>query len=283
LSISITPVHQSDKEELLYLDVNNLYGNALSEPLPYDGFKWMTDREELSQLVIDITSMDTINCDEGYTLEVDVHTPAHLHYKLDQLPPAPESKSPTNSKVKKLLLTHTVKRNYVVHFRLLQYYMNLGMIVTKVHRAVEFTQAQILKSFIDYNTEQRSKASNELAKSYYKLKNNAIYGKTVENPEKRVNMRLCNSDKQYVTYTSKATFKRSMMISEDLVLVQLEKERIKLEQPVFIGQAVLDISKLRMYKLYYDELCGYASKFGGEIKLWLVILIVSSLTVEISV
>jgi len=257
--------HSVKEEELLYVDVNNLYGYALSEPLPVDGFKCIVDSASLDQLLIELETMATVNSDKGYTIEVDLEIPAHLHDKLDQLPLAPELAAPPNSRVKKLLLTHRKKLNYIIHFRLLQYFMELGAVVTKVHRAVQYNQSRIFKSYIDFNTEQRSKSTNEMSRDYYKLKNNSIYGKTVENPDKRVNMRLCNSDKQYVTYTSKPTFKRTFMISDDLVLVQLEKEKIPLEQPVFIGQAVLDISKLRMYKLYYNELCDYAVKLNGNI------------------
>ena len=254
---------------ILYIDINNLYGWALSQKLPCGDFTWINDDEQkLRSLVLDdLPSMDVNTCDVGYVFEVDLHTPHHLHDKLDQLPPAPISQAPPGSKVKKLLLTHEDKKHYIVHFALLQHYMALGVEVTCVHRAISFRQDFIFKSFIDGNTQKRATSTTEVARSLYKLKNNSLYGKTVENIRKRKDFRFCNSDKKLVTYTSKSTFKRTMEISDDLIIAELSKEVICLDKPIYIGQAVLDLSKLRMYRLQYVELERYRQELNCQLNI----------------
>ena len=254
-------VTSKDDGDLLYIDINNLYGCSLSQKLPCSNFEWILNDDTLDQLVRDLPQMD-VNGDDGYMFEVDLHTPDHLHNKLDQLPPAPISEAPPNSPVNKLLLHHKDKHNYVIHFRLLQCYILLGVEVTKVHRAIKFHQDYVFKSYIESNTAKRARATNDFAKDYYKLKNNSLYGKTVENIRKRTNLRLCNTPKKLLTYTSKASFKRSEEITDDLVSVTLTKEAICLNRPIYIGQAVLDFSKLRMYNLNYNELEKYRHEFS---------------------
>ena len=198
----------------------------------------------------------------GYTLEVDIFIPSNLHDYLDQLPPAPVNKCPLGKKVKKLLLTHEPKTHYIIHFRLLQFYMNhLGVEVTKVHRAVQFQQDYVFKSYIEYNSKRRAATKNKFEKDYYKLKNNSLYGKTVENVRKRTNLRLCQNRKRLAVYSSRPTFKRTIHISDDLVAVLLLPELVTLNRPIYVGQSVLDISKLRMYELHYVELEKYRKEF----------------------
>ena len=240
----------------------------MSCKLPYD-FTWIVDDDQLLHDLVHVKLplMDVAQCDVGYLFEVDLHTPHHLHNKLDQLPLAPITQAPPGSKVCKLLLTHEDKSHYLVHFALLQHYMSLGVVVTSVHRAVSFKQDYIFKEFIEGNTRKRATAPSEVARSLYKLKNNSLYGKTVENIRKRIDMRLCNTDKKLVTYASKATFKRSIAISDDLVLAEMCKDTICLNKPIYVGQAVLDLSKLRMYRLHYNELERYRQEFNCELNI----------------
>ena len=260
--------NDDDDVSLLYIDINNLYGDALSRKLPCSEFRWIVDDEELSDLLhVRLPTMNVETCDVGYVFEVDLHTPAHLHDKLDQLPPAPITQAPPGSKVSKLLLTHEDKHHYVIHFALLQFYMSLGVEVTAVHRAVSFQQDYVFKQFIHGNTEKRAIATSEVARSFYKLKNNSLYGKTVENIRKRVDMRFCNSPKKLVTYASKSTFKRTIEISDALILAELSKETMCLDKPIYIGQAVLDLSKLRMFHLHYDELANYRREFDCQLNI----------------
>jgi hypothetical protein len=175
--------------------------------------------------------------------------------------------APPGGKVEKLLLTHNDKHNYVIHARLLQFYMSLGAIVTKIHRAVSFHQDKVFAQYIDGNTEKRAKATTTFGKDFYKLKNNSLFGKTMENIRKRTNLRLCNTPEKLVTYSSKVTFRQSKVIDNDLVAAILSKDVICLDRPVYIGQAILDLSKLRMYELQYVELEKYRVQFNCELNI----------------
>ena len=257
-------VQKDPSTDLLYIDINNLYGWSLTQKLPCKDFKWILDDDELNALMQRLPSMVT-DGGIGYTFEVDLHTPRHLHDKLDQLPPAPESGYPPKSKAKKLLLTHEDKKNYIVHFALLQFYMSLGVEVLHVHRAIQFEQDYVFKTYVDGNSAKRAQATTKFSKDYYKLKNNSLYGKTVENIRKRKAIRLCNSSKRLVTYASKPTFKKTIEIADDLIACLMAKETVCLNRPVYIGQTVLDLSKLRMYILQYKELEMYRREFNCTI------------------
>ena len=248
-----------DNDALLYIDINNLYGWALSQRLPTSEFEWLKRIPTLEEM------LPADDADYGYIFEVDMEVPAHLHNYLSDLPPAPMMQKPPGSNVNKLLLTLEHKTHYIIHYALLKFYLSIGVRVTTVHRAIRFRQEAIFKSYIDYNTTKRAATTCKFAKDYYKLKNNSLFGKTVENLRKRLNLRLCNSEEKLVTYASKATFKRSLMIDEGLVAAILQKDSICLDRPVYVGQAVLDISKLRMYKLQYVELEKYRKQFACEI------------------
>ena len=119
-------VTANERTSMLYIDINNLYGWALSRKLPCSDFTWIVDDDQLlyDLVHVKLPFMDVAQCDVGYLFEVDLHTPHHLHDKLDQLPPAPITQPPPGSKVCKLLLTHEDKSHYLVHFALLQHYMS---------------------------------------------------------------------------------------------------------------------------------------------------------------
>ena len=254
-------VTASADTNLLYIDINNLYGWALSQPLPTSDFEWVSGQDNLDKLLADLPGVDPEG-PVGYQLEVDLHTPAHLHDRLDQLPPAPISEAPPQSKnkVKKLLLTHADKHHYVIHFSLLQCYLKLGVQVTQIHRAIKFTQTRVFQQYIDQNSRKRALATTKFVKDFYKLKNNSLYGKTVENLRKRYDIRLCNSAAKLMTYASRPYFKRTIHIAEDLEACLSAKDTICLDRPIYIGQAVLDLSKKRMYDLQYVELEKYREK-----------------------
>ena len=254
-------VQADSSTELLYIDVNNLYGWALSQPLPTSGFTWIHDKTELESLVAGLSST-TSSSTKGHVFEVDITVPPEWHDKLSQLPPAPISKPPPNSKVPKLLLTLESKQNYIIHHRLLQFYIqHMGVEVTAVHRAVEFDEDFVFKQYIDGNTAKRVSSVTKFAKDYYKLKNNILYGKSIENLRNRFKLRLCNTPKKYVTHVSKASFRRSVIIDTDLIAAHMDQDSVCLNRPIFVGQAVLDLSKLRMYQLQYQELEAYRVEF----------------------
>jgi hypothetical protein len=154
----------------------------------------------------------------------------------------------------KLLLTCRDKENYVVHAKILQFYLRTGLRLRRVHCVLSFRQAAILEPYIRRNSERRAKAKNEFEKDYNKLLNNSLFGKTMENVRKRVDYRLVNTAEKLEKLAAKPTFLEQTIFNENLVLVQMRKTKVVLNKPVYIGQCVLDNSKLVMYELWYNKL-----------------------------
>ena len=162
-----------------YLDANNLYGWAMSQKLPVNGFKWVNDVSEVDENLIKNYDEDN---DKGYILEVDVKYPRKLHDLHSDLLFLPERMK--TDKCKKLVCNLHNKKKYVVHIRSLKQALNHGLKLKKVHRIIEFNQEAWLKTYIDMNTELRKIAKNDFEKDFFKLMNNAVFGKTMENVRK---------------------------------------------------------------------------------------------------
>ena len=108
--------------------------------------------------------------------------------------------------VKKLISNLGYKTNYVVNYRDLQLYLSLGMKPTKIHKVLKFKQSDWMKKHLDFNTEKRINATNDFKKDFFKLMINTVYGKTIENLQKGINMRLINNAEDFLKYTIKPTF-----------------------------------------------------------------------------
>ncbi|XP_030757229.1 uncharacterized protein LOC115883085 [Sitophilus oryzae] len=169
---------------IMYLDATNLYGAAMSQYLPTGNFTWLTE-EEISNL--NFMNIDK-NSNIGYVFEVDLEYPEHLHDLHNELPFCPESVQPEGSKVSKLIPNFNSKVRYVIHYQNLQQALNHGLKLAKIHRILSFNQSPWLKTYIDLNTAKRNNAENKFEKDFFKLMNNAVFGKTMENVEKRVNI-----------------------------------------------------------------------------------------------
>ena len=107
--------------------------------------------------------------------------------------------------VKKLIPNLGNKTNFVLHYKNLQFSLSLGMKLTKIHRVLKFMQSHWMKKYIDFNTEKRTNAANSFEKEFFKLMINSVYGKTMENLRKRINVRLLNNEKYFLKYTSRPT------------------------------------------------------------------------------
>ena len=158
----------------------------------------------------------------------------------------------SSGNVKKLVPTLLKKTNYVLHYRNLKLYLNLGLKLTKVHRVLEFSQSTWLKSYIDFNTEMRKDAKNSFEKDFFKLMNNSVFGKTMENLRKRCNVQLVTDEKRLLKLTSKPTYISHKIFNENLVGVNTKKERIMLNKPSYVGMCILDLSKTLMYDFHYN-------------------------------
>ena len=120
------------------------------------------------------------------------------------------------------------KKNYGVHYKNLQYYLSQGLILKKVHRILEFKQSDWMKPYIDFNTQKRKEATNEADKNQFKLLNNAVYGKTMENMRKRMKVRVTTTEKEFIKYASRDIYINHSIYGKDFVVIHEKQEVLKL-------------------------------------------------------
>ena len=263
---------------IMYLDANNLYGWAMSQYLPTGRFRWMTQKQ-IDKIDLAKYKEDS---DKGIILEVDLKYPKELHDLHNDYPLAAEKIKVTNDMlseycknisdkynisiglVHKLIPTLSNKKNYVLHYRNLQLYLSLGLKVDKIHRVLEFKQSPWLKQYIDFNTEKRKSAKNDFEKDFFKLMNNSVFGKTMENIRKRVDVRLVTDENKLLKLASKPTYVSSKIFNENLVAVHKIKETLTLNRPAYVGMCILDLSKTLMYDFHYNYI---KDKYGDKARL----------------
>ena len=156
------------------------------------------------------------------------------------------------SQVNKLIPMLKDKKDYVLHYRNLQLYIDLCLKIKKVHRVLEFDQSPWLKQYIDFNTEKRKHAKNSFEKDFFKLMNNSVFGKTMENLHKRVDIRLVANEKKLLKLTSKPTYVSSKIFNKNLVAVHKIKETLTINRTAYVGMCILDLSKTLMYDFHYN-------------------------------
>ena len=253
---------------LLYLDANNLYGWAMSQKLPTRDFKWEYNPDV--QHNNKPNYYKNIPENRGCIIECDLEYPDSCKFKTKNYPLAPEHMivkeemlSPYQlnlleeqetklGKEKKLFLTLYDKKKYIVHHSILKEYIKLGLKVTKVYRIISFEESNWLKKYIDFNTNQRTKAKSDFEKDLWKLMNNAFYGKTMENIRNRCDIKLLNNENEIKKFMNKPNFKDSVIFNDNLVAIVNNITSIKFNKPIYLGQAILDYSKQLMYRFYYE-------------------------------
>ena len=212
-----------------YLDANNLYGWAMSQKLPVNNFKWV---EGMSRIKEEFIKNYNENSSKGYILEVDVKYPKKLHELHSDLPFLP--KRIKIDKSKKLVCDLHNKKNYVVHIKSLKQALNNGLKLKRVHRIIEFSQKALFKSYIDKNTELRKLAKDDFEKDLFKLMNNAVFGKTMENIRKHRDIKLVTIDKKRNKLGSEPNYHTINYISEDLSISEMNKTRVKMNKPIYL-------------------------------------------------
>ncbi len=261
-----------------YLDCNGLYSHVMCDSLPIGGYRWVKDPH-----LFDIKNVSTSG-NTGYILEVDLNYPVHLHNLHNQFPLAPEHRaipyedlSPMNqyihnkcgmkydSKQIKLLLTLYPKEKYILDYRLLLKYLELGMELLRVHRVLQYKQSPWMKKFIMFNTHKRQQVESDFEKDIFKLMNNSLFGKSLQNVRKQRNYTLTTKVDKLRKLINTAHYTDFDIISRNLVGVSLKKQHILLNKPIILGAVILDLSKLVMYKFHYQVVLKAYSPFAVKI------------------
>ena len=232
-----------DTTYLQYLDANSLYGWAMSQRLRTGGFKWVdVNPHEISELAS--------RTDKGYIIEVTVSYPKDLQDSHNDLPFM--CKRTEINGVEKLVPNLRDKKNYVIHIRALNQALQHGLRLDRIHRVIEFDQSPWLKTYIDFNIQLRTAATNDFEKDFFKLMNNSVFRKTMENIRKHRNIKLVTTEEKYLSTVMKPNFKSGVLFGENLMGCKMGKIKVVMNKPVYLGQAILDLSKIVMYEFHYD-------------------------------
>ena len=190
---------------------------TLSIYLPYSRFKWLKNVDNFDVNFI------SENSSIGYILEVDLEYLDELHALYNDYPLAPAklgiSYDMLSDYSKKIADEYGIKvgdvktlvpnlgnnTKCIFHYKNLQLYLSLGIKLTKINRVFKFRQSDWMKIYINFSSEKRTNAANSFEKNFFKFLINSVYGKTVENLRKRINVRLVNNEKDFLKYTSKPT------------------------------------------------------------------------------
>ena len=245
---------------LMYLDANNLYGSAMSEKLPIHSFKWLSSGEMeklFNNRVVQI--WEKTPC----ILEVDLEYPENLHDLHNDYPFCPERVECKNG-VEKLIPNLRNKTKYVIHYKNLIQCLKAGIKLKKIHRGIKFIESEWMKPYIKMNTNLRTKAKNNFEKDFFKLMNNSVFGKTMENIRNRVNVKLVNTEERLKKLSAKPNYKSCKIFNENLISVHMKKTSLTMNKPVYLGMCILDLSKTIMYNFHYNYI---KPKYGAKAKL----------------
>jgi hypothetical protein len=240
----------------------------MSQSLPTGGWRWMS-RAEIDNLVLMEVPVDG---PVGYILEVDLEYPNNLHDHHSDYPLAPENLLITDEMLspwskdmrdelqlsshpmRKLTPNLYPKQKYLVHYRNLQLYLKLGMVLGKIHRVLRFNQSAWMAPYIIENTRMRQQATSDFEKNLYKLMNNSVFGKSMENVFRYKKIFLTADERKLLKLRSSPMYSSSEMFGEDLVAVLHRRGTVLLSKPIYTGFCVLELSKLLMYDFHYNRI-----------------------------
>lgn len=293
--------------EILYLDANNLYGWAMDQLLPLGDYKWEynperiknnrvlmaankgKERQTIWECCTEEWAIEEIlnlpdDSPKGYIMEVDIHFPSEVHDYFNDYPMCPEPKVPipsvytqaemyrlgifqSRSKTQKLVCDLEPRKKYVIHYRNLKQAMKHGVVLDKVHRVISFEQSDWLSRYILYNTEKRKLATNKIDQDFYKLMNNSIFGKTMEDFRKRRKIQFYtekNIDKALKDVSSPWCKHWRIITDDKLMIMEMARHSITFTRPVIIGMAILELSKLHMFNFHYEVM---KPTFGSNMRM----------------
>ena len=222
-----------------YLDVNSLYGWAMSTTLLVNGFKWEND---LSRFNENFIKNYNENSDVGYFLEVDIEYPKQLWSSHKDLPFLPERKK--LGKVEKLVCS--------IEGLVLNGLMDNGLVLKDVHRVIKFNQKAWLKPYIDMSSKLRTKAKNKFENYFFKPMNSSVFGEPMENVRKNRDIKLAATDGKGNKSVSEPNYHTTKHFSENSLAIEMKKTKVEMYKPVYLGMSILNVSKMLMYKFWYE-------------------------------
>ena len=206
--------------------------------------------------------MEKKDTNQGFIFEVDLEYPRSLWKSHNDYPLAPETVK--IDKTQKLISSFHPKKHYVLHYKNLKQYLEEGMILKKVHHGLKFVQSPWMEPYIRKNTDLRKEAKNAFEKDFFKLMNNSVFGKTIENIRKRQSVEIMVDRKKALKLSSKPNFDLVTIFDEHLVAVHMKKTEVYFNKPIYVGQAILDLSKTLMFDFHYNYI---RKKYGNKAEL----------------
>lgn len=263
---------------VLYLDKNSLYGSVmLNNKLPTGDFVWQSQ-----EILKDINYFINFPSEAKYSffLECSFIYDKKLHNLHKELPFLAESLTPPGSNQKKLILNLYDKNKYILHLEHLKLCVKHGLVLTKIHRALKFKQSNWLHDYISFNLEKRRNATNAFDKMYFKLQINSVFGKTLQRNEDMLDVKFItdwydssvNKNKKKNTaqaLISSPRFHSISIFNENLVAIQMEPKKIILNRPKFVGSTICELSKVQMYKFFYEVIMKHYENSPEDVKLCL--------------
>ena len=234
----------------------------MSQPLPTGEFERITFPEDYTQeqIIEDLLQIPDDN-ESGFFIECEIYYPENIKEKTENFPLCPyktkadtqlfstyinsilpKKYRPTN----KLMCDVKNKKHYMLHYRMLKFYLKEGLRITKIHTIYRFKQSPWLATYINKNTQNRSESKTNFEKDLYKLMNNAFFGKTMENVRDRINLDFIshNQIERIEKRQSKLSFKGIESHYSTFSIYKYEKETTIFDKPIYLGFTVLELSKL---------------------------------------
>ena len=246
----------------------------MSHLLPYDEIEMWLGHPYLYMKWLEEILDTPDDSDIGYFLTIDLKYPDNIKEKTKNFPFCPENKKidpdkyndymkkmePKNStKSKKLICDWTDKKKYLIHYRMLKFYVRHSMIVEKIHEIISFKQSRWLEKHISFNTQKRNRAKNDFEKDFLKILVNVAFGILLENVRSRLELELIKKDdvKKIIIQQSKLTFNGIHKSYENYDSYSFKQNQVVMDKAIYVGFAISELSKLHMYETYYDTLQPY--------------------------
>ena len=262
--------------QILYLDFTSLYAATMLEPLYAEGFTKLT-KDEIARLSANkYETLRGLRTDEeSMFLIFDAKIPKKFHDRLRYLPPAPQKMKVSKSLLsqhqlkfiddhsaeangsmnsERLLLTLLPKKGYVCYLPLLQYYVRIGLRITKITGGYKFKVSRQIADFIKHCCDERKKAGDIVMKNLIKLQTNSCFGFSCRRKDLDVNVVIVRNPAECLYYICHPRFKGMVEIKPNVTAIFLKPSRVCMDLPYALGTCVLSISKLKLYQLIYSEL-----------------------------